>query len=265
MLHTPLELDPVVDDEAAREFMKEATKVATGTELESIGARLEAKSQHFRAVLARERLATLDEETLAALLRHVFTLKRKSKRLVARNGIETLRAQLDALLYGEADVAARFDAFIAGVTGLEKAMIVSLASEALHFTDPGRYWLWTHWIWSPKTGTGALPLVIRKGVELEAPSDGAVYLKVGRALARVDQAGHAAGYSRSGRGLFGTDVFLACVYAVYMFTVFRVKLSNEFNRILPELPELVERVLGVHWIGRETAETTGVAMGEANG
>ncbi|MFZ8940730.1 MAG: hypothetical protein ACO2ZK_01810, partial [Gemmobacter sp.] len=42
--------------------------------------------------------------------------------------------------------------------------------------------------------------------------------------------------SRAGRGLFGTDVFLASVYAVYMYTVFRVKLSQEFNRILPELP-----------------------------
>ena len=32
---------------------------------------------------------------------------------------------------------------------------------------------------------------------------------------------------------------------LYMYTVFRLKLSDEFNRILPELPELVERVLGV--------------------
>ena len=44
---------------------------------------------------------------------------------------------------------------------------------------------------------------------------------------------------------YGIDVFLACVYAVYMYTVFRVKLSDEFNRILPELPELTRRVLGV--------------------
>ena len=44
----------------------------------------------------------------------------------------------------------------------------------------------------------------------------------------------------------------SCVYAVYMYTVFRVKLSQEFNRILPELPELVQRVLGVQHLG-ETA------------
>jgi len=31
-----------------------------------------------------------------------------------------------------------------------------------------------------------------------------------------------------------------------MYTVFRVKLSQEFNRILPELSELAQRVLGVY-------------------
>jgi hypothetical protein len=45
--------------------------------------------------------------------------------------------------------------------------------------------------------------------------------------------------------MLGMDLYLACVHAVYMYTVFRLKMSDEFNRILPELPELVERVLGV--------------------
>ena len=31
------------------------------------------------------------------------------------------------------------------------------------------------------------------------------------------------GFSNLGQGTFGVDVFLACVYAVYMYTVFRVK------------------------------------------
>ena len=49
--------------------------------------------------------------------------------------------------------------------------------------------------------------------------------------------------------MFGTDIFMACVYAVYMYTVFKMKLSQEFNRILPELPELTQRVLGVYQMG----------------
>ena len=245
MLHTPVEIDQVVDSEAAMEFMKEATKVATGTELEDIGQRLEAKSRLFRELLAKDRLAELDEDDLTRLLQSIFTLRRKGRGLVSANGLETLRGELGELLYGTEPVAKRFDRFVERIGGLEKSMIVSLASEALHFTDPGRYWLWTHWIWNPKSGTGAMPLIIRQEVDLLAESDGGVYDKVGQAMAVVDAHGHASGYSRSGRGLFGTDVFLACVYAVYMFTVFRIKLSNEFNRILPELPELVQRVLGV--------------------
>ncbi len=252
MLHDALTADqvagdPVVDSEAALEFMKEATKVATGTELEDIGQRLEAKSRLFRELLAEERLAELDEDGLRRLLGSIFSLKRKAKRLLRANGLATLRGELAALVYGEGEIAGRFDRFVERVGGLERAMIVSLASEALHFSDPRRYWLWTHWIWNPASGTGALALVThQEGMDLEASSAGAVYRKVGGAVARVNAAGHAVGYSRSGRGLFGTDVFLASVYAVYMYTVFRVKLSQEFNRILPELPELVQRVLGVH-------------------
>ncbi len=247
-------MEHMVDSEAALEFMKEATKVATGTELEDIGERLEAKSRLFREILAKERLAELDEADLKRLLGSMFTLRRKAKRLLRANGLETLRAELLALLYGGDPITERFDRFTGKIGGLEPAMIVSLASEALHFTEPRRYWLWTHWIWNPKTGTGALPLVTQDA-DLAMPrvlpsgataTDGEVYVKIGQVMARVNAQGHAMGYSRSGRGLFGTDVFLACVYAVYMYTVFRVKLSQEFNRILPELPELVERVLGVH-------------------
>ena len=254
MLHTPVQIgrrpegvqtEQVVDSEAALEFMKEATKVATGTELEDIGQRLDAKSRLFREILAEDRLTELDEAGVQRLLGSIFTLRRKGRRLLRANDLEAIRGELRTLLYGEDPVAERFDRFVGRIQGLERAMIVSLASEALHFTDPERYWLWTHWIWNPNSGTGALPLVTRQEVDLEAESDGEVYDKVGRAMAMVNAQGHAVGYSRSGVGLFGTDVFLACVYAVYMFTVFRIKLSQEFNRILPELPELVQRVLGV--------------------
>lgn len=251
MLHDAITADPVVDSEAALEFMKEATKVATGTELEDIGERLAAKSRMFRELLAEDRLGSLDAAGLERLAGSIFSLRRKTKRLLRANELAALRDELGALLYGVGDVGDRFDRFVGEVVGLERAMIVALASEALHFTAPERYWLWTYWIWNPDSGTGALPLVTQKEVDLTAPSAGATYRKVGEAVVHVDAVGHAVGYSRSGKGLFGTDVFLAAVYAVYMYTVFRVKLSQEFNRILPELPELVERVLGVRTLGEK--------------
>ncbi|MEE8435518.1 MAG: hypothetical protein V3S64_12090, partial [bacterium] len=64
--------------------------------------------------------------------------------------------------------------------------------------------------------------------------------------AMVNAVGHAEGFSNIGRGLFGTNVFLACVYTVFMYTAFKMRLSEEFNRILPELPEFTRRILGVH-------------------
>ena len=56
----------------------------------------------------------------------------------------------------------------------------------------------------------------------------------------------AAGFRTSGHGVFGTDVFLASVYAVYMYTTLRMRMTQEFNRVIPELAELVSRLLGVH-------------------
>jgi hypothetical protein len=250
MLYDAAEIGKVVDAEAALEFMKEATKLATATELEGVGARLAEKSARFRTILAPDRIDDLDAAGLADLVGRVFSLRRKASRLVRANGVDTLRAELKALLYGPDSLPGRIDRFTARVGGLERAMIVSLATEALHFVDPERFWLWTYWIWNPEARTGALKLVTHnEAVDLGAASDGEMYEKVGRAIVLLDRQGHVAGYSRSGRGMFGTDVFLACVYAVYMYTVFRLKLSQEFNRILPELPELVERVLGVHKTG----------------
>ena len=250
MLFDAAELATVVDAESALEFMKEATKLASATELEDIGARLLTKSETFRSLLTADRIDALEETGLEALIGRMFSLRRKAGRLLRANGLPRLRAELKALLHGAQPLRERFDRFTSSVSGVERGMVISLASEVLHFADPTRYWLWTQWIWNPQSRTGALALVTHEAADLRAPgSDGESYERVGRAIALVDQAGHVAGYSRSGRGLFGTDVFLACVYAVYMYTVFRVKLSQEFNRILPELPELVERVLGVHHTG----------------
>lgn len=253
MLYDALATDEqVVDAEAAMEFMKEATRLASVSELEDIGDRLEAKSRVFRQLLGRDRIDELDEEGFKRLTGLIFSVRRKGGRLLRRHGVENVRSRLRELVHGEDDVGERFDRFVRTVDGLERAMVVSLASECLHFTDPGRYWLWTHWILNPAKGTGALPLVTRDEVQFDDGEPGMVYGKVGEAMAVVDDAGHRSGYSRVGRGLFGTDVFLASVYAVYMYTVFRVKLSQEFNRILPELPELVQRVLGVRHLSGET-------------
>jgi hypothetical protein len=102
-------------------------------------------------------------------------------------------------------------------------------------------------MWDPDARTGALALVTTDDVDLSAGATrGAVYLTVGRAMAFVDETGKAAGFTTAGPGLFGTDVLLAAVYGVYMYTILRMRMTREFNRVVPPLPQLVRRLLGVY-------------------
>jgi len=246
MLYDEINVQDVVDSEAAMEFMKEATKLATSTELEDIGLRLEKKSKLFSDLLSEDHISDLTENEFRHLVGSIFSIKRKANRILKANGFESLQQSITDLLYGEDTIDLRFNRFIDSVHKLDGPMRVNFASELLHFSNPKKYWLWTNWIWDSKTGTGSLPLIVQEGVDLSGQSDGEIYGKVGQSLALVNAVGHSIGFSDSGKGLFGTDVFLACVYAVYMYTVFRIKLSQEFNRILPELSELAQRVLGVY-------------------
>ena len=246
MLYDEINVQDVVDSEAAMEYMKEATKLATSTELEDIGLKLEKKAKLFSDLLSEDHISDLTEDEFRQLVGSIFSIKRKANRILKANGFESLQQSITDLLYSDDNIDLRFNRFIDSVDKLDGPMRVNFASELLHFSNPKKYWLWTNWIWDSKTGTGSLPLIVQEGVDLSGQTDGEIYGKVGQSLALVNAVGHSIGFSDSGKGLFGTDVFLACVYAVYMYTVFRVKLSQEFNRILPELSELAQRVLGVY-------------------
>ena len=246
MLYDDINVQDVVDSEAALEFMKEATKLASSNELEDIGLQLEKKSQQFSNILSEDNISNLTENEFRQLVGSIFSIKRKANRIIKANGFESLHASISELLYGDGSLEKRFNTFTESIDQLYGPMRVNFASELLHFSNPKKYWLWTNWIWDSQTRTGALPLVVQEGVDLTGQSHGEIYAKVGQSMALVNAVGHSIGFSGSGKGLFGTDVFLACVYAVYMYTVFRVKLSQEFNRILPELSELTQRVLGVY-------------------
>jgi hypothetical protein len=176
----------------------------------------------------------------------VFGARRHADEILDAIGPRPLGAAITRLLDPGEDVAARFDAFDAVLAGLPGPGF-DLPGELLHFASPGQYWLWTRWLWNPATKTGALPLVITEDIDLaEGATRGEVYLTIGRATAFVDETGKAAGFTGAGPGLLGTDVYLAAVYAVYMYTVLRMRMTEEFNRLLPPLPALVRRLLGVY-------------------
>jgi len=245
MLYDDVVIDKTIDSESAHEFLMEATKLASSSDLEDINTRLTHKTALFQHYLAPDKIDELEEQGIRSMMRHIFFLRRKHGLLLKGNELGFLRAEIKYLLYGEKPLEERFNRFTSSLSGLNEGLLITLASELLHYNEPEKYWLWTNWILLPGGKSGALQLVLQNDFELKAENNGEMYLEIGKSIQALTAAGNTKGFTRMASGLRGTHIFLACVYAVYMFTVFKLKLSKEFNRILPELPELARRVLGV--------------------
>ncbi len=246
-------MDQVVDTETAKEFMKETLdKVNEGT-LAAICDEVGQKSEWFQETLHQERVGDLSEDDLKEVFRRVFAARGKTRKALLAVPLEDMRGRFAGLLYGEDAIKQRLDEFTDAFEEMEDNAAVDVASELLHFTCPDRYWLWTRWIWDPRTRTGALPLVTTAAYDYTGDTPGDIYMKVGRATAFVHEVGEAAGFQSISRNIFGTDVFLSCVYVVYAYTVLKMRMTNEFNKVMPGLPEFCRRLLGVNRLGPRQA------------
>ena len=236
----------VVDTDAAQEFMREALQMIGEPDLDAIAEELMIKSERFQAVLGPQALPAAPADRLRGLLRTVFATRRRADEILALAGPAQVRELLFALLHGPGAVQERFDAFDHGLEAVEPALRRDLAGEALHFYAPQQHWLWTRWMWDPDLDTGALPLVTMREFDLRGGSAGETYLRVGQAVAFVNRTGRAVGFTRYGQEAFGIDVYLACVYGVYLYTITRMRMTQEFNKVIPPLPQLARRLLGTH-------------------
>ncbi|MEC7584586.1 MAG: hypothetical protein VYE77_09720 [Planctomycetota bacterium] len=240
----------VVDTVTAKEFMAETLNRVDADELARICAEVEAKSEWFQQVLSADNLAAMPHEDFQAVLRRIFATRGKTRRMLLDIEWSKMRDDLSQLLFGDDQVAQRLESFVGGLRAqcedLPENLLVDFATELLHFSQPDRCWLWTRWMWDARTKTGALPLVTTAAYDLSGESVADIYVKVGRAIAFVHEVGESAGFQRISKNVFGTDVFLTCVYTVYTYTVLRIRMTKEFNKVMPMLPELSRRLLGVY-------------------
>ncbi len=246
-----------LDTESARAFMEEALAGIADEEIDSICQDVALKSRFFRSKLAPSPAAAresgpprgpsppLADEDVRRILRAVFATRRRVDSIMKEYGAEALGSWMRALVRESDPLDTRLQTFDDALSALPESHRYDLATELLHFTYPERYWLWTRWMWDPKTDTGALPLVVSEDFELHADSLPERYRNVGRAVAFVQRVGEAAGFRVAGRGAFATDVYLSFVYVIYVYTVLRMRMTQEFNRVMPELPEFSRRLLGV--------------------
>ncbi len=239
-------MSQLIDITAAKEFMKETLDRVSREELMAIASGLEAKSAFFQNFLNAEKIGQLTPPELTEILRSIFATRRNYKKITEAQPHDKLKDEIRNLLYGDGKIEDRFQAFVNNVQGGEDSVRTELAGEILHFTNPDMYWMWSRWMWDPTRKTGAIPLVTTEGFDLEGSNPGEVYMKVGKGIAFVHSVGEAADFRFISRTLFGTDVFLTCVYVVYAYTVLRMRMTQEFNKVMPELPEFSRRLLGIH-------------------
>lgn len=173
----------------------------------------------------------------------------------------------DELLNGEAHAAERIAVFVEKIGALDTRLALELATGLLHNTDPQQHWLWMRWLWDPTSGSGALPLLAGSTYNLSHTGSGTypvatsladAYIRVGAVTAMSLKFGEATGLftpellNDEKRALFANSTFLACVYSVYMYGTTSWRLSREFNRLLPTLPGMARRLLGLRKTGSAT-------------
>jgi hypothetical protein len=236
----------VLDAPSAVEFMREALIKISEEEISAIAAELEEKHAAMRPSLEAARLEAAPAEAARHLLGSTFATRRRAGAILEGVSAEELGAAIHALVHGGGDVTTRFMAFDQGLDTIAAPARREFAGECLRFADPDRYWLWARWMWDPKAETGALPLVLVTEYDLHGSDAGSTYGKVGAAVQAVVETADEIGFNRLRATRFAVDVYLAAIYGVYLYTVTRMRMTQEFNKVIPELPALVRRLLAVN-------------------
>jgi len=237
----------LIDIEAAREFMRETLEKVDKDELVNIAGELQQKSHFLKKYLDESYLLGASQLEIENVFKTIFSTRRRVIDLMKTHDLDSLKQQIFTLLYGDNAIGARFQGFYDFIAvDLHSSIKSDMTGELLHFNAPEKYWMWSRWMWDPKNKTGALPLVASEGFDLSGQSVGETYVKVGKGVAFVHSVAEAAEFQFISRSLFGTDVFLSCVYVVYAYTVLRMRMTQEFNKVMPGLGEFSRRLLGVH-------------------
>ncbi len=234
-----------VDTPSAVEFMREALVKISEEDIGTVTDLLVEKRAVLAPFLTADALGVANAEAVRPILGRVFATRRRSDELILAAGAPVLARAIADLVHGSGRIETRFAAFDAALDGLDAPVRRDLAGECLYFADPERYWLWSRWMWDPEARTGALPLVMVEEFDFSGPDAGAVYLRVGAATAAVIATSRDLGFQRMGASPFAVDVYLAAIYGIYLYTVTRLRMTQEFNKVIPQLPDLVRRLLGV--------------------
>jgi hypothetical protein len=159
------------------------------------------------------------------------------------------------ILRGGAPTPVRVAVFVEKLNALDTRLALELATGLLHNAFPKETWLWTRWLWDPTTGTGILPLLAGSTHNLLATNLADGYARVGSVTAMSMKFAEGTELfapemvNDVRRAPFANSAFLACAYAVYMYGSTSWRLSRDFNELLPSLPNMARKLLGLPKMG----------------
>lgn len=186
------------------------------------------------------------------------THTKANARIIANTFAQNDYILIDEFLTAAMPAPVRVAMFVEKMNALDTRLALELATGLLHNTCPTENWLWSRWLWDPTTGTGILPLLAGSTHNLLATNLADGYARVGAVTALSIKFAGGTGLwteellSSEKRAAFANSAFLACAYAVYMYGSTSWRLSRDFNELLPSLPNMARRLLGLPKVKENT-------------
>ncbi|NOX61396.1 MAG: hypothetical protein GXP42_05550 [Chloroflexi bacterium] len=242
------------DDPELLESLEDALSYASAEDLVQVADDLAARRERF--VELSYRLAEGDSnwalDDLTWLARSVTHSRKKAAQLYDFLTSGAADIHFPDLLDPRHPAPVRIAAFVSRLNGAaDKRLLLELATGLLHYTDPRSNWLWTRWMWDAGTQTGILPLLAGSVHNLVADDIATGYVNVGSVMAMAMRFAEGTELltpelmEDPRRADYANDVFLACAYSIYLYGITSWRLSREYNRLLPTLPNLMRKLLGL--------------------
>jgi hypothetical protein len=243
------------EDPILEETLHEALKQVSSEDVISIADELSARHERLFLEPGMEpnRFAASFADISAAV-----THTRANARTITNTFASGDYSLFNELRSGKAPTPVRVSSFVEKLSALDTRLALELATGLLHNTAPNAHWLWTRWLWDPTTGTGILPLLAGSTHNLLADNLADGYARVGAVTAMSMKFAEGTGLwtdelvSNEKRARFANSAFLACAYTVYLYGTTSWRLSREFNNLLPSLPNMARKLLGLKKIKEDT-------------
>ncbi len=247
------------DDPILEETLQEALKQVSSDDVIAIADELSERHTYlFLGLETDSALLTSSFADIAAAVTHT----RANARTISNYFAQGEYKIFEDLLHGELPAPLRVAAFVEKLNALDTRLALELASGLLHNASPNYHWLWTRWLWDPTTGTGILPLLAGSTHNLLADNLADGYARVGVVTAMSMKFAEGTGLwtdelmANEKRAQFANSAFLACAYNVYLYGTTSWRLSREFNNLLPSLPNMARKLLGL----KKIKEATGPSL-----